>query len=224
MLRTTVTLFLVLASTACGRSTTTPEEIIHGSGSSDGGAQPTRTVWGTPADPGPPFYARIDPAPPHIFDDATWAAVVFYRPSTCVPADFNLLDFFHPPAMFACDLLVSGASHWHGAPGVGSPRVTTASGSPEVWIFPASAVPGLLADAVLTIGELAAVPGLLTGTASQFHETLQPHPLPPEFGGGGHPNPSITLVARGELDDGRGFQFQLTHDDGGTRSVRIMLR
>ena len=40
-----------------------------------------------------------------------WAAIPFYRPADCIPADFNLLDFFDPAA-FACPSYVSGFEIW----------------------------------------------------------------------------------------------------------------
>ena len=42
-----------------------------------------------------PFYAR---APRDgLIHDGEWVVVVFYRPASCIPADFNLLDFFDFP-------------------------------------------------------------------------------------------------------------------------------
>jgi hypothetical protein len=45
-------------------------------------------------DVGGPFYARINPMPPYIFADGGWVGIAFYRSPACVPADFNLLEFF----------------------------------------------------------------------------------------------------------------------------------
>jgi hypothetical protein len=65
------------------------------------------------------------------------------------------------------------------------------------WFVPADAVLEAMEDGVLTIAELAALPGRITGTATRFNEELHPHPLPPALGGGGHPNPKLVQSARG---------------------------
>jgi hypothetical protein len=184
-----------------------------------------RTTWPSPEDPGAPFYARIEPAPPHVLHDGEWAAVAFYRDPACVRPDFNLLTFFDPPAAFGCAAVVSGASIWDNGPGVGAPRVAVQNGDAvPIWFFPVGALLAALEDGMLTIGELAAVPGRLVGTATHFTEALHPHGLPPALGGGGHPRPGLTISAQGRLEDGRSFQFQYRSDDGGVRSVRIRFR
>jgi hypothetical protein len=93
-----------------------------------------------------------------------------------------------------------------------------------VWFLPHAAVMAEIGDGSITIGELAAIPGRLTGVASKFTETLHPHPAPGP-NGGGHPHPGIVLVAHGTLDaDGRTFQLQIRADDRGVRVVRIAFR
>lgn len=185
-----------------------------------------RTTWPSAEDPGPPFYARIEPAPPHVFSDGEWAAIVFYRDPDCVPADFNLLFFFDPPTAFGCALTVEGASLWQGAPFNGAPKIVTSSGSGAVpvWFVPVSAIDPALQDGVLTIGELAGLEGLLVGHAYHFNETLHPHPLPPELGGGGHPNPKLILNAHGSLEDGRRFKLHITTVNDEVRAIQIQFR
>lgn len=185
-----------------------------------------RTTWPSPQDPGPPFYARVDPLPPHVFDDGDLAAIAFYRDPACVPADFNLLDFFDAPAAFACPLTVEGANLWHGEPFAAAPKVVTSrgTGAVPVWFVPADAIRDAIADGVLTIGELAGLNGRLVGDASQFHETLHPHALPAELGGGGHANPKLSLQAHGRLDDGRRFSLHIVWIRDEVRAVNIHLR
>lgn len=190
-----------------------------------------RSTWPTQEDPGGPFYARIIPIPPHVFVDGGWAAIPFYRDPDCVPSDFNLLGFFDPPSelgpgAFMCPMTVHGFSLWHGAVGNGAPHtvVTHGAGAVPVWFVPEQEVMAAIADGVLTIGELAALPGLLVGHASFFSEMLEPHPNPPEFGGGGHLVPKVVLNSRGTLEDGRRFDFRLTGVDDRVQSIRIQFR
>jgi hypothetical protein len=187
----------------------------------DGGL--VRTTWPSAEDPGPPFYARIEPAPPHVFNDGDLAAIVFYRDPACVPVEFNLLFFFDPPAAFGCPLTVQGASLWHGEPLIGAPKIATISGTGAVpvWFVPVDAVNQATQDGVLTIDELAGLDGRLVGQADQFNETLHPHPLPPELGGGGHPNPKLVQDAHGWLEDGRRFSLHVTQVHGEVMAIHI---
>lgn len=171
-----------------------------------------RTVWPSAADPGPPFYARIQLAPPQILFVDGWAVIPFYRDPDCIPEDFNLLEFFDPPAAFGCTLLVEGFSLWQGEPFMGAPKIVHSRGKGSVvfWFIPEDVVMEAVDDGMLTIGELSALEGRISGEATQFTEVLQPHPLPAEMGGGGHPNPKIVQNAVGILDDGRSFNFHVT--------------
>jgi hypothetical protein len=185
-----------------------------------------QTNWPSAEDPGLPYYAWIEPAPPHVFDDGEWAAIVFYRDPACVPAGFNLLQFFDVPAAFGCPHLVQGTHLWHGEPFNGSPKIATSSGAAIVWFVPAAVIAQAIQDGELTIGKLAGLEGLLVGQAQQFNEVLHPHPLPPEMGGGGHPNPKLVQNAQGQLEDGRRFNLHITHlkDTEGVESVQIRFR
>jgi hypothetical protein len=59
---------------------------------------------------------RLDDGSPYFFHDDQWAAFVFLRLPSCVPADFNLLDQADftpafpggPPRVFGCALTVDG--------------------------------------------------------------------------------------------------------------------
>ena len=73
-----------------------------------------RTDWPSAEDPGPPFYARIDDVAHFVFHDGEWAAILFYRDPSCIPANFNLLQFFDPPAAFGCAPITQGYSLWQG--------------------------------------------------------------------------------------------------------------
>jgi hypothetical protein len=184
-------------------------------------------------DVGGPFYARINPVPPHIFADGGWVGIAFYRSPACVPGDFNLLEFFDfaeafpggPPRPILCSLMVHGHALWRGAPQVGAPHtvVSAGNGAVPVWFALEHEVLAAMGDNVLTIVEIEAMPSLIRGEASHFNELLHPHGMPGE-NGGGHPVPKIVLNAQGTLEDGRVFQFHINHVDTGARSVRIRFR
>ena len=147
--------------------------------------------------PGVPAYARVSLSPlglsvPH--DDA-WAAIVFYRQVACVPSGFNLLTFFDVPRVFGCPMTVAGHEIWEHGPGVDPAPVqafTRDAGPVPVWFVSWAELQAAAADGVLTIGELAALPSLLTGTATWYHEMLQPEQR-------------ALIQARGTLSDGRPF-------------------
>jgi hypothetical protein len=203
----------------------------------------TATVLASAADPqrmvrtddvGGPFYARIVPVPPHIYADDGWVGIAFYRDPSCVPGDFNLLDFFDlveafpdgPPRPILCTLLVQGHSLWHGAPGTGAPHtvVSKGAGPVPVWFALEQEVLAAMADGDLTMAELQGLGSLVKGETHHFNELLHPHGITGQASGGGHPAPKIVLNAHGTLYDGRGFQFHITAVDGGARNVRIRFR
>jgi hypothetical protein len=68
---------------------------------------------------------------------------------------------------------------------------------------------------------LASLEGLLKGQANQFNEVLQPEPLPPELGGGGHPNPKLIQNAQGLLEDGRIFRLHAVEVNEQSRTINI---
>lgn len=184
----------------------------------------TRTNWPSAEDPGPPFYARI--GGPGVENDGETAAIVFYRNPGCVPADFNLLSFFDIPSAFGCALMVEGFSLWEGEPLVGAPKTVRSKGAGAVliWFVPMDELEPAIEDGVLTIGELGSLNGLQVGTATQFSEVLQPTPLPPELGGGGHPNPQLIISAHGSLAEGGQFNLQITRVKDQLDSTRIQFR
>lgn len=117
---------------------------------------------------------------PGVINDGTWAAIPFYRSPQCIPADFNLMDWFDPDLDPAdCPLLVEGFAIWPGDSIEGLPRSTQLSGVDEVpvWFFEWSEVQDAMADGVLTIGELASLDSRIVGSASVYEEQL--HFTPP---------------------------------------------
>ena len=184
-----------------------------------------RTDWPSAEDPGPPFYARTDHVPPFVFNDGEWAAIIFYRDPSCVPANFNLIQFFDLPAAFGCAPVTHGYSLWQEVL-TGAPKITKTSGNGAVpiWFAPVEAINQITQDGDLTIRELEGLEGLLIGYANQFDETLQPHSLPPEMGGGGHPTPKLVLDAKGQLEDGRQFNLHITQVQDELKALQIQFR
>lgn len=185
-----------------------------------------RTTFPSSEDPGPPFYARIEPNPPHVVTDGDWVGIYFHRDPSCVRADFNLLSFeIDFAGAFACSLKVSGAHYWEGEPHSLPPkiRISSGDGAVPVWFAPVSAFQASIQDGVLTIGELAGLEGLMVGYADHFNEVLHPAIIP-ALGGGGHPNRKLIVNAQGQLEDGRTFILHETVVKGEIKVVSIDFR
>lgn len=156
--------------------------------------------------PGGPFYARIEPGSiaPHTDE---WAAIIFYRDPACIPANFNLLNFFDaPPRPFFCPLTVEGFEVWKNGPGQDPAPIQSKlreADAVPIWFVSWPVLQAATADGVLTIGELASLPTLMTGFADQYSETL--HPTQP-----GRKAAHIQITASGTLSDGRSFRLQVS--------------
>ncbi|CAN5814932.1 hypothetical protein BH23GEM3_BH23GEM3_12620 [soil metagenome] len=171
-------------------------------------------------DPGPPFYARVSPITNQLHQTDGWLAVPFYRSPECIPADFNLLELFHipgttGPGAFGCPLLTSGFLLIEPDAPLGTfPRqVVLTGGGVQFWFVRWVDFQEAMKDGVVTIAELEALHPL-KGTASNFHETLRPRD-------GEH---LVAITARGMLEDGRSFQFQVNQPEYVTKSIRIRFR
>ena len=151
-----------------------------------------------------PFYACIERG--EAFHTDEWAAIVFYRPSECVPDNFNLLDFYDFENAFGCTpYTTDGFTIWAGEPWVSAPIQIQLHGlgAVPVWFVGWPEMQAAIADDILSMSELEAMPSLLTGSASFYNETLHPD--------GGAQVPMINYVAHGMLDDGRTFRVHATH-------------
>jgi len=156
-----------------------------------------------------PFYARVLT---HIFpgnQDATWAGVVFVRPPSCVPDDFNLLDFFDIPDAFSCEPMTVQNFTIRKDPFLPPPFqfVVHGLGNVPVWLVGTDDLEAAISDGVLTIGELEAIPSLVNGHAIIYNEMVQSSPREPR---------QATITAFGTLDDGRTF-----HINGGGKHLFI---
>jgi hypothetical protein len=179
-------------------------------------------------DPGPPFYASIDRPPGgQIYQDGVWAAIPFLRDTACVEPDSNLIVAFDLRA-FGCSLAVNGFAIYKNGPPPIDPvpvyALLMGNGAVPIWFVRWSELQAAIADGELTIGELAALPSLLIGSASFFEFVNQIGTLRPQGPGNG----KIEIASSGTLNDGREFQFSVREmgvDQISTlRHVRIEFR
>jgi hypothetical protein len=154
-------------------------------------------------DPGPPYYARIRSG--FVVHTDQWAAIVFYRQPGCVPAGFNLLNLYNPPAAFSCTLTLEGFEVFDPGPrppGTAPKQAKTFGlGAVPVWFVSWPELQTAMADGVLTITELATLPSLKVGSAGFFRETLHPSEAAQQ--------PELTIVANGTTGSGQDFFLQV---------------
>lgn len=163
-----------------------------------------------------PFYAQIAGAHvtggvQEVYHDNERAAIFFYRPPACIPASFNLLDFFDVPRVFGCGpQTVQTFTIWRHGPGIDEGPIMTKSrglGAVPVWFVSWPELQAAIADGQLTVGELAGLPSLLTGTASFYTDTVHTTQAAQV--------PLFVFAASGLLEDGRSFQAQATRSGPG---------
>lgn len=85
-----------------------------------------------------------------------------------------------------------------------------------VWFVRWPELRDAVADGVLTITELDALPSHIAGLASFYTETLHPY--------GGAQVSKLTLVGTGTLEDGRSFRIQVSAQERSVMAVHIELR
>jgi hypothetical protein len=186
--------------------------------------------------PGNPFYALIfnglEPESPHFFfpHDEGWGAAAFERELWCVPSDFNLLEEFDftpafpggPPRPFLCPLTVEGFHIWDNPPSPlpvdPGPIMVLSRGLGAVPVVFAHwpELVAAMADGVLTLPELLALPSAIVGTADRFSAQYVNGPPPDD-------RLMNMLTAHGDLPDGRSFRVQATESQADTR-YRIEIR
>jgi len=158
--------------------------------------------------PGIPAYARLELLIPN-FDvpkNEDWAAVVFYRNPDCVPADFDLGQFFHfpgpgGPGAFGCELLIEGFELWANGPqqDMGPLYVRTRNAVPKlpIWFVAWPELSALFDNGEVFIEQIENLPSLIRAHAWWFEEALYPN--------GVAPDPGISMSARGRLETGGKF-------------------
>jgi hypothetical protein len=179
----------------------------------------TRVTFPDP-DPGIPAYARVGNVLNQFYHSDGWLAMQFFRHPECVPDDFNLLDLFHfpgeeGPGAFACPLQHSG--HYiveAGAPQGTFPRIYVAQGDAvPFWFVPWAEFQQAMQEGAVTLPDVLAM-NPLKGTATRLRETV--HPRLDEH--------LVVTDASGQLEDGRRFDFHVTHVRDETKSIRIRFK
>ena len=165
-----------------------------------------------------PFYARFGTNETFFHDGQT--VIIFYRPPGCIPADFNMMDFFHfpdanSPGAFACQpTTTDGYEMWEGEPGSGPAPVRTqlwGRGAVPVWFVDTAGLQALIDDdGAVTIGDLESL-SPVKGTADKYYEVLHPSQS--------NERPLIIFRAEGDLEAGGTFwaRASIINGKGDTR-------
>ncbi len=158
-----------------------------------------------------PFYARVPRD--EIITDGEWVAVVFYRPAACIPAGFNMLDFFDLPdetglGAFDCQPPTTDSVElWQNGPEVDPAPLWVrfkGLGAVPVWFVTLAELETATADDMLTIGELESLSSLRKGSAGFYRELV--HPWQNVENGNG----DLWIIARGEMEDGSHFRLNVS--------------
>ncbi len=162
-----------------------------------------------------PLYAQL-PCPDCVQHNDEWAVIPFYRPPSCVPADFNLLNYFDPAAFACTPPTTSGFEIWAQGP---VPKVWQLHGLGAVPVYFVNwpELQAAMADGDLKIGELESLPSLLRGTAASYKQTARNEgPLSIVV---------LQMIARGVLEDGRSFDVEsVAHGPDLRQNTRIIFR
>ena len=155
-------------------------------------------------DPNLPFYGRV-------LHGEEWNAIIFYRPTSCVPLSFNIEGFFAGPRAFSCaPMTVSGFAIYENGPPPIDPGPKQArligEGDVPIWLVPTAAYDNVNVDGRVTIAELLSLDPLI-GSASFYSEVLHLRPPSGDFQHYG-------VVASGTLEDGRDFFLRILRTPG----------
>lgn len=149
-----------------------------------------------------PLYARLEPG--FIINDGEWAAIIFYRPTDCIPEGFNLLSVIDYDAYNCFPPTTDGIAIWSGEPWMSPPIQLQLheNGLVPVWFVQWSELQAAIADDKLTMPELEEFSLLLVGAADFYTETLHPTDA--------HNVPMINIIAKGCLENGQSFSVHAT--------------
>jgi len=143
-----------------------------------------------------PFYAQL--SMDETVTDGTWVGIVFFRPPSCIPEDFNLLLYFDFSAFDCQPTTMDGFDIWGDPETDPAPlyEVLKGLGAVPVWFVSLDEYQSAKADGILTIGELEGMDSLLTGLGSKVNVV---------FHTGISNSHHAVITASGELDGGGSF-------------------
>jgi hypothetical protein len=123
-----------------------------------------------------PFYAQL--SMDETVTDGTWVGIVFFRPPSCIPAEFNLLLYFDFTAFDCQPATMDGFDIWGDIETDPAPlyQVLKGLGAVPVWFVSLTEYQAAKSDGILTIGELEGMDSLRTGVGSKvnvvFHTAI----------------------------------------------------
>jgi hypothetical protein len=166
-------------------------------------------------DPGAPFYARSGPILKQFFVSNGWLVIPFFRDPSCIRNDFNFLNVFDVPAAFSCALSVNGFYIIEADAPIGTfPLIVQSTGTAvPFWFVRWDDFSQIAEDGVVTIDDIKAL-NPLTGIAGKFKETLRPR----------MENHLVQINASGVLEDGRSFDFHVTHVGDVTKNIGLIIK
>jgi hypothetical protein len=166
-------------------------------------------------DPGAPFYARSGPLLKQFFVSNGWLVIPFFRDPSCIRSNFNLMEVFDVPAAFSCALTVNGFYIIEADAPIGTfPLIVQSTGTAvPFWFVRWDDFSAIAEDGVVTIDDIKALKPI-TGTADKFKETLRPR----------MENHHVQINASGILNDGRSFDFHVTHVGDETKNIGLTIK
>jgi len=161
------------------------------------------------------------------YGDNDWVVFIFYRDPSCVPEDFNILQFFDFNAVNCGPITVKGFEIRKNSDDVVPKQGKYLGlGYVPVWFLPKMVYDNAVSDGVLTIVELEDLYSLLKGYASFYEETLHPYMGPPF--NQGHPVPMKNIVAHGVIEFSEDYEIfwfnVLWFLDGRNINVNVVLK
>jgi hypothetical protein len=161
------------------------------------------TIYFPEDDPGIPIYARVGPILNQFFVTNGYLVIPFYRDPECIRDNFNLLNYYDPPAAFGCELIVKGKFVIETDAKEGAfPIMAHIEGiQMAVWIVGWPDFQGLMESGPVTIADLEAL-NPMKGLSLQYEEYLSPRLQEHE----------VIIEAGGIIEaTGEEFTFSLTH-------------
>jgi hypothetical protein len=126
-------------------------------------------------DPGIPTYARVGPILNQFLVAGDKLVIPFYRNPQCIPENFNLMNYYDPPAAFGCELMVNGrfVIEKDAEEGQFPIMVYTTGANVPIWIVNWDSFQSIMANGPVTITALESLDPV-KATAHLFEEYLSP--------------------------------------------------